>query len=149
MGISRGCRGALSGPTLEDEAFKVHQYVYPHSYIREKLTHVPRNEPREIPVHSYNGFPGPWIENLFISRYIDKPLSYFRGMIPIFVQFVDVHIVDRLNKSHANIPRYKQVVSTLLDVIRDDCIYVTVSQDDQGITEKLSRLRPNILGNCT
>ena len=33
-------------------------------------------------------YTGPWIENLFIQRFIDKPLSSFRGMIPLFVQFV-------------------------------------------------------------
>jgi hypothetical protein len=33
-------------------------------------------------------FLGPWIENLYIQNFINKPLASFGGMIPIFVQFV-------------------------------------------------------------
>jgi len=100
---------------------------------------------RNIPVHSYNGYPGPWIENLFISRFIDRPLSYFRGMIPLFIQFVDIHMLDRMNSTNVHVPKYKDLIQSLVKILRDDCIYVTVSQDDQGITQRLHQLRPNIL----
>lgn len=101
---------------------------------------------REIPIHAYNGYEGPWIENLFISRFVDKPLSYFGGLIPIFVQFVDIHILDRFNKTNEKVPKYNQVVKSLASLLRTDCIYVAVSQDDQGLTQRLHQYRPNILG---
>lgn len=101
---------------------------------------------REIPIHTYNGYNGPWIENLFISRFVDKPLSYFGGLIPIFVQFVDIHILDRFNKTNAKVPKYNQMVESLVSILRKDCIYLAVSQDDQGLTQRLHQYRANILG---
>lgn len=41
---------------------------------------------------SHLGYDGPWIENYFIDAFIDKPLSYFRGFIPLFIQWVDVMV---------------------------------------------------------
>ena len=34
-------------------------------------------------------FSGPWIENLFISKYIHRPLAHFHGFIPIFIPWQD------------------------------------------------------------
>ena len=42
---------------------------------------------RQAPVHAYAGYEGPWIENIFISHYIDKPLSFFNGIYLIAALF--------------------------------------------------------------
>ena len=39
-----------------------------------------------ITMHRFKGYAGPWIENYFISHFIEKPLHYFGGMIPLFIQ---------------------------------------------------------------
>jgi hypothetical protein len=82
-----------------------------------------------IPTHSYGGFAGPWIENHFIQKYKDKPLSHFRGLIPIFVQWVDIHVVS-LNAT-----------------LKADSSSLKISQQTHGqIPQILQRLlRPNVL----
>ena len=75
---------------------------------------------RNVPVHGYFGYSGPWIENHFIAKYSKHQLSFFRGFIPIFVQWVDTQLAgeDKLDE-----------LSRILDqVLRPDVIYLTISQ---------------------
>lgn len=76
---------------------------------------------RVFPYHKFETYTGPWIENYFINRFIDKPIQYFGGIIPLFVQWSD----------------YSSAVgdwdrTTLFDdlkrVLRRDVIYCLVSQ---------------------
>mmetsp|Transcript_2359 Transcript_2359/g.3629 ORF Transcript_2359/g.3629 Transcript_2359/m.3629 type:complete len:388 (-) Transcript_2359:16-1179(-) len=99
---------------------------------------------RKLPIHSSAGYSGPWIENHYISHFLSKPLSYFNGLVPLFVQFVDTHVNDFRTKIRPN-PTLKETSAELASLLRDDLIYVVVSQDDQGITADLFEKKPNIL----
>lgn len=91
---------------------------------------------RNYPMHEYANYSGPWLENIFISRFIDKPLSYFQGFIPIFVQWIDAQILR--GKHFGNIDR------SLAKIIRPDVIYLAISQGDVGL-DGMSVNFPNIL----
>ena len=95
---------------------------------------------RNIAIHSAAGYNGPWIENMFIDRFIRKPLSFFNGFIPLFVQFVDIHVQSILTETD----NYTSTLQYLASILRDDVIYLAISQDDQGIGI-LQGLKPNIL----
>lgn len=86
------------------------------------------------PVHSYAGYDGPWIENLWIAHFQHKPLSFFRGLIPLFVNWIDSEIVKDL-------PR---LIAALRGVLRSDVAYITVSQGDAGLHEAAAHF-PNVL----
>ena len=102
-----------------------------------------------IPVHGAVGYSGPWIENHFISKFLDKPLSYFRGLIPLFVQWVDIHVVtfNETEKAHPtmSIPfnTHATLPKTIMDLLRPDVLYVAVNQDDQGLG-RLTLNMPNV-----
>ena len=36
---------------------------------------------RKISVHEYAGYEGPWIENMFIAKFMDLPLWKFNGIM--------------------------------------------------------------------
>ncbi len=78
---------------------------------------------------------GPWIENLYIDRYLDKPLSHFNGMIPLFVQWTDIHVYS-FSRNATNHSHYKNLYDSMekhfKSFLRHDVIYVTVCQDAQG-----------------
>jgi hypothetical protein len=89
---------------------------------------------RGNPIHQYAGYPGPWIENIWISHFEQKPLAFFRGLIPIFMNWIDTEIGAELPK----------VIQALKPVLRKDCIYITVTQGDAGL-HQAAALFPNIL----
>lgn len=99
---------------------------------------------RKLPIHTSTGYGGPWIENHFIKRYFNRPLESFNGLVPLFVQFVDIHVNDFRTKKRPN-PTLKETAAELISLLRDDIMYVVVSQDDQGITAALFEKKPNIL----
>lgn len=105
---------------------------------------------RGHPTHYTTGFDGPWIENLWIENFISKPLSYFRGLIPIFVQFVDIHVHSFMRMGSINNRAYlalhQELYETLKTLLRPNVLYIAISQDDEGITfGELFKTRPNIL----
>jgi hypothetical protein len=104
-----------------------------------------------IPTHSNYDFTGPWIENHIIQKYKDKPLSYFRGLIPIFVQWVDIHVMslnDTLKADSSSLKisqqTHGQIPQIMQRLLRPDVLYVTVTQDAQGLG-KLTAAMPNII----
>ena len=103
-----------------------------------------------IPVHGAVGYGGPWIENYFITKFIDRPLSYFRGLIPLFVQWVDIHVVtfNETEKMHStmSIPfnTHATLPKTIQELLRPDVLYLAVNQDDQGLG-RLTTNMPNII----
>ena len=120
------------------------------SHYRELLKKTEKF--RNHPSHEVHGFKGPWIENKWIERNIGKPLSSFNGLIPLFVQFVDIHANGFLGKGidHGYYKRlFESMGEEIADMLRKDVLYVTVSQDDEGIAYKdragLFQIRPNIL----
>jgi hypothetical protein len=91
---------------------------------------------RQAPVHEYSGYEGPWIENLWIEKFIDKPLSYFGGMIPLFIQWIDTQI---LRGQHFN-----NIDRELVKILRPGVIYLAISQGDVGLGF-IGSSHPNIL----
>jgi hypothetical protein len=89
---------------------------------------------RTTRVHAYSGYEGPWLENIFINKFSHKPLYHFRGLIPLFLQFIDTEILHRLN----------DMVNVLSPLIRPDVLYLAISQGDAGLN-KIGMLFPNIL----
>jgi hypothetical protein len=106
-----------------------------------------------VPYHEGpSGFKGPWIENYFIDHFLNKSLSYFNGMIPLFVQWVDIHVYDierndpaNKGKINSSIPTMRDMFKTVTDLLRPDVIYLAVSQDDQGLFNQFMSDRPNVL----
>jgi hypothetical protein len=94
--------------------------------------------------HHWAGYGGPWLENHFIHSFIHKPLSFFGGMFPLFVQWTDIH-VNKFMGGNSSMPSYDNMPEAISKILRDDVIYVTVVQDDEGLTSKLANLKPNIL----
>jgi hypothetical protein len=88
------------------------------------------------PIHEYANYEGPWVENLFISKYKEKPLSFFNGFIPIFVQWIDTQI---LRGRH-----FDNIHAELNAIIRPDVLYIAISQGDVGLG-KIGTAHPNIL----
>lgn len=80
----------------------------------------------------------PWIENYFIARFIDKPLEYFSGFIPLFIQWTDYDLMLKDKKTDLDI--FEPVMSLL----RRDVLYITFSQANQGLPF-LTRRFPNVL----
>lgn len=91
---------------------------------------------RHAPVHEYAGYEGPWIENIFIAKFMNVPLHRFNGLIPLFVQWIDSQIL----RSHY----FNDIHSALNDVLRPNVLYLAVSQGDAGLT-KIGITHPNIL----
>ena len=99
---------------------------------------------RGIKIHSAGGYHGPWIENIYIDHFMKKPLSYFNGLIPLFVQFVDIHVESFANPINESVPKHSQISRLIAPLLRENVLYVAVTQDDQGLAE-LAHFRPNIL----
>eukprot|EP01036_Dinobryon_divergens_P022690 gene22690-30972_t len=91
---------------------------------------------RYAPVHEYAGYEGPWIENIFITKFIDRPLHTYGGLIPIFVQWIDNQILRG--------KYFDYIHAELNDILRPSVLYVAISQGDVGLG-KIGRSHPNIL----
>lgn len=65
-----------------------------YRYARSALHSISRPHlGRTYPYHKLRTYyAGPWIENHFIDRFVDKPLHSFGGLIPLFVQWTDYNI---------------------------------------------------------
>lgn len=105
---------------------------------------------RGIYMHKNGDYVGPWIENFYIESFMNKPLSFFSGLIPLFIQWTDIHVHSFTdprevpNITYA-VPDHTKMPWLISDLLRDDVIYVTLHQDDQGFYHDLAKLRPNIL----
>jgi hypothetical protein len=99
-------------------------------------------------MHGWKGYKGPWIENYWITHFYglvqnrskDVHLSTIFGpYIPIFVPWVD-HFVN----SGFHYP--EDMNKTLDRVLRRSVPYVTVSQEDEGLSVVLDQQKyPNVL----
>ena len=102
--------------------------------------------------HTYSGHADPWLENKFIDHFSSLPLSSFGGLIPLFIQWTDIHVhhFAPLNASRPDpmpdLPKdtFLSFHTEIMSMLRSTVLYVTVSQDDQGLF-KLSELVPNLL----
>ncbi len=67
-----------------------------------------------------DGFQGPWIDNLFISKYLHKPLHFFNGFVPLFIEWNDY-------------PNGGQIVKVLNKLLRPNVLYLTICPGDIGL----------------
>ncbi len=112
-------------------------YTFPHDAEKHyKELKEATEKFRKAPVHEYSNYEGPWIENLFIEKFMDKPLSYFRGFIPLFVQWIDTQILRG--------PHFNNIHEELNKLLRPGVIYLAVSQGDVGLG-MIGAAHPNIL----
>lgn len=101
---------------------KAPDYIFPADAEAHFLELKTRTEPfRHNTVHTYTGYSGPWIENLFIQHYFHKPLHHFRGIFPLFLQWIDSEIVKEM----------KAMIQCLKGIIRPDVLYLAISQGMQ------------------
>lgn len=91
---------------------------------------------RTAHVHSYAAYDGPWIENIFISTYMDKPLTYFQGFIPLFLQWIDTQISGNRH--------FEAIHNELNKLLRPNVLYLAVSQGDVGLG-KIGAAHPNLM----
>ncbi len=91
---------------------------------------------RTAPVHEYAHYEGPWIENIFIQQFMSKPLSYFNGFIPLFIQWIDTQILRGRHFDHIH--------DELKNSLRPNVLYLAISQGDVGLGYIGSSF-PNIL----
>lgn len=91
---------------------------------------------RHAPWQKYADYEGPWIENIFIEQFLDRPLSYFNGFIPIFIQWIDVQL---LGGRH-----FDNIKNQLSAILRPNVLYLAISQGDIGLG-KIGTANPNIL----
>jgi hypothetical protein len=87
-------------------------------------------------IHSYRHYAGPWIENIFINHFENRPVEDFRGVIPLYVPWVDNH------KKSEQI--FEDIFNTLKSVLRPTVIYLAVSQGDLGLA-RIGLYFPNLL----
>ena len=72
--------------------------------------------------------------------------------MPLFIQWTDLHVhtemtqtINQFNRFPRNYSLYTEVIADIIPLLRDDVIYVALSQDAQGLTELMSKERPNVL----
>lgn len=111
------------------------RYVFPADAEEhfEQINHIAHHF-RSIPIHKYSNYSGPWIENIWIQKFGKRPLKDFSGMIPLFFNWVDALLVERM-------PEMEKALSS---VLRPDVLYVTISQSAEGL-DQFSLLHPNVL----
>lgn len=99
--------------------------------------------PHSVPA----GYSGPWLENRWIERFVDKPLSSFGGFIPLFLQWTDIHVLsftDCPNPGGLDRNTQKTIHETIMKMLRPSVLYVTVTQDDQGLFQ-MTWKAPNVI----
>ena len=116
------------------------KWVYPSDAVEhyKMLLDRTRKFRDGIPYHEGpSGFLGPWIENIFNHHFIDRDLASFNGFIPLFVSWTDIHVhhMEDEHKRNKTIPTKEETMKQMIELLRPDVLYFTVSQDDQGLFE--------------
>ena len=116
------------------------KWVYPADAVEhyKMLLDRTRKFRDGIPYHEGpSGYMGPWVENIFSQHFIDRDLSSFNGFIPLFVSWTDIHVhqMEDEHKRNKTIPTKDETMKQMIDMLRPDVLYLTVSQDDQGLFE--------------
>lgn len=98
-------------------------------------------ESRKYPTHSWLGFDGPWIEDIWISTFCcSKDISEFGPYIPVFVPWLNIYKKGK--------QRYSKHIIPYFNMLKPDFLYITVIQSDYGIEGNFSPLKnvpPNLL----
>lgn len=98
-------------------------------------------EARLYPTHSWAGYDGPWIEDVWISTFCcNKSITEFGPYIPVFVPWLNIY----KKKKH----QYQKLVEPYFKMLKPDFLYITVAQSSYGIEGSVSTwnaVPPNIL----
>lgn len=82
---------------------------------------------RGLPSGSYAGYAGPWIEEIFANA-TRRPLHSWYPLVPLFAEWTNVCC----SQSLAAISRSNEVHKLFQQHLRNDVIYVAVTQHDMG-----------------
>jgi hypothetical protein len=90
--------------------------------------------------HRAAAYKGPWIENIWISHFQKELQSknnslsdVFGPYIPIFIPWTDIWV-----SSHWKYPKDLALEMMKEDLLRDDVMYITVNQNDDGFVGRCS-----------
>ena len=102
-------------------------YAELEAHFREMLA---RTAPlRGLPMHSYAGWRGPWLENAWLATAActDADFRDFYPLVPLFVQATDACVLrDRM-------PAVERALLDLTRSLRRDVAYLLVAQHDEGL----------------
>lgn len=127
----RSCIGLTQNTTLTSNREKEKHY--------KKLLKFTKNY-RKVNRNYYRKCEGPWIEEEFIAKYLNKPLSYFGGYIPIFVQWFALFT--------GGTSTYLETVQLIFNFLDTRYLYIVVSESDYGFfgdNRNGLNIPPNIL----
>ena len=137
--FNRAQKCLLDSPYAPED---VHSYPVVNSYDYELPSDVEQHyfdllnytmPMRRIKISSYSDYNGPWMEDVFIATFCcDKPLSYFGGYIPLFVQWTDLFHVDQ-DKNYTPTWYRQDYSSKFFSMLRKDVVYLAVVQHQGGI----------------
>ena len=133
-------------PCMEDQShYNYIRFQYPYRKAEEHYRFIMQETSRyrHLTAHEWSDYKGPWLENYFISHFIDKPLHFFNGLIPLFIQWVDIQ-VNEFTVKNSRVPRYSSLIEHLRNILLPNVLYVTVSQSDKGLSYQKTTFR-NIL----
>ncbi len=85
-----------------------------------------------------------WIENHFIDAFLDRPLSEFAGLFPLFLQWTDYDKNEHDRDPRLTNRQRARLFHDVLKLLRHDVLYVTVSQANKGL-EAVKWSHPNVL----
>lgn len=86
---------------------------------------------------SYAGYNGPWIERVWVDTFCcNRSLDDFGGMVPLFIQWTD------MSSSTRDAWYETEDFKAFFALLRPDVLYVTVSQNDNGINNINERAFP-------
>ena len=103
---------------------------------------------RSVEVHSYAGFSGPWIENVWINRFSSEDAQFWYPIVPLFAQWTDAAFGPSLNRDTGLRERLDRIAADFFWVddgpsptppatgglrARRDMMYLTVVQHDDGV----------------
>ena len=102
----------------------------------ERVTQVLRKGlPDKLDRHCYAGFCGPWLEDFWVDDFASRPIEDFGVFVPLFVHWLRFWKHDR--------EAYFRFVSALGRSLNRSFLYVTVSQNDDGVEGRDGKFLPD------
>jgi len=112
------------------DAFEHFQEI--HRHLKDWTQHSDHSP------HTYVGYSGPWIENHWITHFQEQLESENHSLPDVFGPYIPIFIpwVDRYLLNHGGYKYPKGLASALKVVLREDVLYITVSQNDDGFVAR-------------
>ena len=127
LGEVLSCMGLRRGRfVVEDKAREIE---------RQRLrVALQRLVPQKDVGHCYAGFCGPWLEDLWLDRFGNRSIKDFGVFVPVFVPWLQLWKWNRC--------WYFGLLRVFGDLISPSFLYVTVSQNDDGVEGSNGRHLP-------